>query len=95
MHGASRLGAGWESVGSPGAGASVVATAPPATAVATGAHEAHDDAVLGRHLIARGMKPGPSFGDILERCREVQDEHGWTDPDRILDFVLTEGDRND
>jgi len=54
--------------------------------------QAPKDAVLGRHLIARGMKPGKSFGDILERCREVQDEHGWTDPDQILDFVLTEGD---
>lgn len=54
--------------------------------------EAPKDVVLGRHLIARGMKPGTSFGDILERCREVQDEHGWTDPDRILDYVLAEGD---
>ena len=54
--------------------------------------EAPQDIVLGRHLIKRGMKPGSSFGDILERCREVQDEHGWTDPDRILDDVLTEED---
>jgi tRNA nucleotidyltransferase (CCA-adding enzyme) len=54
--------------------------------------EAPKDVVLGRHLIARGMEPGKSFGDILERCREVQDEHGWTDPDQILDFVLAEGD---
>ena len=54
--------------------------------------EAPKDIVLGRHLIARGLKPGTSFGDILERCREVQDEHGWTDPDQILDYVQTEGD---
>jgi hypothetical protein len=54
--------------------------------------EAPKDAVLGRHLIKRGMKPGTSFGDILERCREVQDEHGWTDPGRILDYVLREGE---
>jgi len=47
----------------------------------------HDD-VLGRHLIARGMKPGPEFGAILERCREVQDETGWTDPEQILGRVL-------
>ena len=47
------------------------------------------DAVLGRHLVARGMKPGPGFGPILERCREVQDEMGWTDPERILDRALT------
>ena len=49
------------------------------------------DAVLGRHLIARGLQPGPGFAPILERCRDVQDETGWTDPDRILDRVLAEG----
>lgn len=54
--------------------------------------EAPKDVVLGRHLIARGLRPGRSFGDILARCREVQDEHGWDDPDKILDAVLTEGD---
>lgn len=54
--------------------------------------EAPRDAVMGRHLIARGMKPGKQFGDILERCREVQDETGWNDPDRILDYVLNQGD---
>ena len=46
------------------------------------------DAVLGRHLVERGMRPGPGFGPILERCREIQDETGWTDPDRILDRAL-------
>jgi tRNA nucleotidyltransferase (CCA-adding enzyme) len=46
------------------------------------------DVVLGRHLIARGLQPGPEFGAILERCREVQDENGWTDPERILAQVL-------
>ena len=46
------------------------------------------DAVLGRHLIDRGMQPGPGFAPILERCREIQDETGWTDPKRILDRVL-------
>ncbi len=46
------------------------------------------DVVLGRHLIARGMRPGPEFGAILERCREVQDENGWTDPEQILVHVL-------
>jgi tRNA nucleotidyltransferase (CCA-adding enzyme) len=51
-------------------------------------HEAPRDAVLGRHLIARGMKPGPRFGEILARCREVQDETGSTDPDQILALVL-------
>ena len=51
-------------------------------------HAAPRDAVLGRHLVARGMEPGPGFGPILERCREIQDETGWTDPERILDTVL-------
>ena len=48
------------------------------------------DAVLGRHLIERGLRPGPGFGPILARCREIQDETGWTDPGRILDRVLEE-----
>jgi len=53
-------------------------------------HAAPRDAVLGRHLVARGMEPGPGFAPILERCREIQDETGWTDPERILDRVLAE-----
>jgi len=48
------------------------------------------DAVLGRHLIVRGYAPGPWFGKVLERCREIQDETGWKDPDRILDRGLEE-----
>ena len=50
------------------------------------------DAVQGRHLIARGLTPGPSFGPLLARCREVQDERGWGDAERILDAVLEESD---
>lgn len=50
--------------------------------------EAPKDVVLGRHLIARGLSPGPEFGRILARCRDVQDETGWGDPERILDRVL-------
>jgi tRNA nucleotidyltransferase (CCA-adding enzyme) len=46
------------------------------------------DVVLGRHLIARGYAPGPWFGKVLAECREVQDETGWEDADRILDSVL-------
>jgi tRNA nucleotidyltransferase (CCA-adding enzyme) len=46
------------------------------------------DAVWGRHLVARGLQPGPEFGSILARCREVQDETGWSDPDAILRRVL-------
>src|SRR5262245_56634753 len=48
------------------------------------------DAVWGRHLVARGLEPGPEFARILERCREVQDETGWSDPDAILRRALDE-----
>ena len=50
--------------------------------------QAPRDVVLGRHLIERGLRPGPEFTPILERCRDVQDETGWTDPQPILDRVL-------
>ncbi|MCY3817771.1 MAG: hypothetical protein OXH52_00175 [Gammaproteobacteria bacterium] len=46
------------------------------------------DMVRGRHLVARGFDPGPRFGAILELCRDVQDETGWLDPERILDEAL-------
>ena len=46
------------------------------------------DAVGGRHLVARGFEPGPRLGAMLELCREVQDETGWVDPERILDEAL-------
>lgn len=52
--------------------------------------EAPKDVVLGRHLIARGLKPSERFGDILERCRDVQDDSGWDNAERILDYVLDE-----
>ena len=45
-------------------------------------------AVRGRHLIARGFEPGPEMGQMLAACREVQDETGWTDPERILARAL-------
>jgi tRNA nucleotidyltransferase (CCA-adding enzyme) len=54
--------------------------------------EAPKDVVLGRHLIARGHRPGPEFGRLLAECRDVQDETGWDDPERILDRVLGETD---
>jgi tRNA nucleotidyltransferase (CCA-adding enzyme) len=49
------------------------------------------DIVQGRHLQARGLTPGPHFGDILARCRDLQDDTGWTDADKILDKVLGDG----
>lgn len=52
--------------------------------------QAAPDAVLGRHLLARGMEAGPAFGPVLERCREIQDETGWSDPDAILERFFQE-----
>ena len=46
------------------------------------------DVVQGRHLIARGFTQGPRLGALLELCREVQDETGWLDAERILDQAL-------
>ena len=46
------------------------------------------DAVQGRHLIKRGLQPGRKFGEILEQCREIQDETGERDPELILNQVL-------
>jgi tRNA nucleotidyltransferase (CCA-adding enzyme) len=51
-------------------------------------HEGPRDVVLGRHLIARGLSPSPRFGEILERCRELQDQTGASDPAWILGRVL-------
>lgn len=51
-------------------------------------HIAPADVVQGRHLIARGLQPGPAFADILHACRELQDEHGWSDVDQILNTAL-------
>lgn len=52
----------------------------------------HEPAVTGKHLLARGIAPGPEMGALLERCRDVQDETGWTDPEPILARVLGSGD---
>jgi tRNA nucleotidyltransferase (CCA-adding enzyme) len=46
------------------------------------------DAVFGRHLLARGLTPGPEFTRILARCREVQDATGERDPEQILRLAL-------
>lgn len=51
-------------------------------------HSPPADVVQGRHLLERGLKPGPEIGLILNRCRSVQDETGWTDAERILGQVM-------
>lgn len=49
------------------------------------------DVVMGRHLIARGMKPGKEFGPVLDKCREYQYETGCKDFETILRVVLDAG----
>ncbi len=49
-----------------------------------------EDAVSGRHVLARNIAPGKAVGRILDRSREVQDESGETDPEKILDRVIPE-----
>jgi hypothetical protein len=35
--------------------------------------------------MARGVPAGPGLGKLLARCREIQDESGEVDPERILE----------
>ena len=35
--------------------------------------------VLGRHLIERGLKPGPEFSPILEQCFDAQMDGDFED----------------
>ena len=47
------------------------------------------DAVTGRHLIAIGMEPGIEMGNLLVRCRSVQDEIGMSnEPGLIITTAL-------
>lgn len=51
-------------------------------------HGPPEDAVNGRQVLARGIRPGKMVGRILAACRELQDETGESDPRRLLDRVL-------
>jgi tRNA nucleotidyltransferase (CCA-adding enzyme) len=47
--------------------------------------------ILGRHLIARGLEPGPGFGPLLEACLEAQLDGVFEDlagGERFLDSLL-------
>lgn len=44
--------------------------------------------VMGRHLIERGLKPGPDFTRIIQECEELFLETGEHDPNTLLDRVL-------
>jgi tRNA nucleotidyltransferase (CCA-adding enzyme) len=48
----------------------------------------YEPVVKGRHLLARGIPPGPGMGRLLARCRRIQDETGWSEPDEILARAL-------
>jgi tRNA nucleotidyltransferase (CCA-adding enzyme) len=43
--------------------------------------------VLGRHLIERGLQPGPEFGPILDRCFEAQLDGAFTSLQGGLDYL--------
>jgi tRNA nucleotidyltransferase (CCA-adding enzyme) len=45
------------------------------------------DTVMGKDLIARGMKPGPDMGKFLALTRAIEDETGLTDADQIIDLA--------
>ena len=45
--------------------------------------------VRGRDLVARGMKPGPAFGKILDRCYEAQLDGRFLDLEGGLKFLDT------
>ena len=46
------------------------------------------EAVLGRDVLAAGIAPGPEVRRILDRCRDIQDQTGWSDAARILERAL-------
>lgn len=50
-----------------------------------------EDVVQGRHVLARGISPGPEVGRVLARCREVQDAQGLRSSQAILNRVLGPG----
>lgn len=47
-----------------------------------------EDAVNGKRVLARGIRPGKIVGRILAKCRQLQDETGESDPERLLDRAL-------
>ena len=45
------------------------------------------DSVSGKHLIAKGFKPGPDMGKFLALTRSIEDETGITDPEALIDLA--------
>jgi tRNA nucleotidyltransferase (CCA-adding enzyme) len=52
------------------------------------------DIVSASQLMDRGILPGPLLGRLLARCREIQDENGIQEADRIVDLVLDEAEQS-
>ena len=48
------------------------------------------DLVSAQALRERGVAPGPELGRLLRRCRELEDETGWREPELILARCLAE-----
>jgi len=56
-----------------------------AEAEAAGVRDApRADVVTPADLMARGVAPGPELGRLLRRCREIEDETGLQDAERVL-----------
>jgi len=45
------------------------------------------DSVSGKHLIAKGFKPGPDMGKFLALTRSIEDETAITDPDKLIELA--------
>ena len=50
-----------------------------------------EDVVRAADWMRAGVPAGPSLGRLLRRCREVQDDTGWTAADQIM-AVVSEGE---
>jgi tRNA nucleotidyltransferase (CCA-adding enzyme) len=47
-------------------------------------HGVRPDVVRAADWMRRGVAPGPVLGELLELAREIQDETGWEDSERIM-----------
>ncbi|MCH9673144.1 MAG: HD domain-containing protein [Gammaproteobacteria bacterium] len=57
--------------------------------------EAAKRVVTGKHLMERGLRPGPELGKLLARCELVQDETGWDDAEMIIERAMGSPDATD
>ncbi|KZX57731.1 hypothetical protein A3709_19090 [Halioglobus sp. HI00S01] len=50
------------------------------------------DSVSGKDLIKRGFEPGPEMGEMLRLIRDIEDQTGITDADRLITKALEDAD---